>query len=257
MTTTPSSFMRWIATDEDLQDMFTTHEYSGLDSIELYVTLQVETQETNVVQSQVIDTSVNEQDEVDVIDEEEEDLETEFDDMVNEKSDDEQQTLVLPAHVYAPPAHMSNLNLEGDEPSSDIFFTPYIQSDDELKEGDKFPSKEACLRTIKKWHMAHNVDFEVDRSNLERYVITCKNPKCGFRLLASYRKRSNAWVIWSIMQQHTCVNPNTSQDHTKLSGDLICQEILPLISSDPSLKVKNIISHIVTAYNYTPSYRKA
>ncbi|XP_058785376.1 uncharacterized protein LOC131660210 [Vicia villosa] len=48
-----------------------------------------------------------------------------------------------------------------------------------------------------------------------------------------------------------------SQDHTKLSYDLICQEILPLINCDPSLKVKTIISHIVTAYNYTPSYRKA
>src|SRR4051812_23905888 len=149
MTTTPSSFMRWIATDEDLQDIFTTHEYSGLNSIELYVTLQVETQETHVVQSQVIDPPVNEQDEVDVIDEEEDDLETEFYDMVNEESDDEQQTLVPPAHAYAPPAHMSNLNLQGDEPSSDIFFTPYIQNDEELKEGDKFPSKEACLRRIK------------------------------------------------------------------------------------------------------------
>src|SRR3954463_15378723 len=177
--------------------------------------------------------------------------------MVNEESDDEQQTLVPLAHVYAPPAHMSNLNLQGDEPSSDIFFTPYIQNDEELKVGDKFPSKEACLRRIKKWHMANNVDFEVDRSNLERYVITCKNPECGFRLLASYRKRSNAWKIGSITQKHTCVNPNNSQDHTKLSADLMCQEILPLISSDPSLKVKNIISHIVTTFNYTPSYRKA
>ncbi|XP_058784588.1 uncharacterized protein LOC131659414 [Vicia villosa] len=48
-----------------------------------------------------------------------------------------------------------------------------------------------------------------------------------------------------------------SQDHTKLSYDLICQEILPLINCDLSLKVKTIISHIVTTYNYTPSYKKA
>ncbi|XP_058726291.1 uncharacterized protein LOC131597621 [Vicia villosa] len=152
---------------------------------------------------------------------------------------------------------MTNLNLQGNEPSSDIFFTSYIQSGEVLRKGDKFASKEACQRAIKKWHMANNVDFEVDRSNLERYIIICKNPECAFRLCASYRKRSDARVIGSISQQHTRVNSNTSQDHTKLSYDLICQEILPLINCDLSVKVKTIISHIVTAYNYTPSYIKA
>ncbi|XP_058784277.1 uncharacterized protein LOC131659052 [Vicia villosa] len=47
-----------------------------------------------------------------------------------------------------------------------------------------------------------------------------------------------------------------SQDHRKLSYDLICQEILPFINCDPSLKVKTITSHIITSYNYTISYRK-
>ena len=59
------------------------------------------------------------------------------------------------------------------------------------------------------------------------------------------------------MSTHTCVNYTHSQDHRKLNYDVICQEILPLVSNDPSLKVKTIISHINTVYNYTPSYRKA
>ncbi|XP_058779636.1 uncharacterized protein LOC131653497 [Vicia villosa] len=242
-----------VQNDEDLQDMFAIHEYSGYERIELYVTIQVDTQQSRVVQSQVIDSPVEEQAEVDVIDEEEDEQETEVDDMVNEEYEDEQDISVSLGHVYEPHAHMTNLNLQGDEPSSNIFFTSYIQSDEVLRKGDKFPSKEACQRTIKKWHMANNVDFEVDRPNLERYIIICKNPECAFRLCASYRKRSDAWVIGSISQQHTCVNSNTSQDHTMLSCDLICQEILPLINCDPSVKVKTIISHIVTAYNYTPS----
>ncbi|XP_058746594.1 uncharacterized protein LOC131619523 [Vicia villosa] len=120
--------------------------------------------------------------------------------MVNGESEDEHDISVPPVHVYEPPAHMNNLNLQGDKRSSDIFFNP---------------------------------------------------------LCASYKKRSDAWVIGSISQQHTCVNSNMSQDHMKLSYDLICQEILPLINCDPSLKVKTIISHITTSYNYTPSYRKA
>ncbi|XP_058742263.1 uncharacterized protein LOC131614722 [Vicia villosa] len=118
---------------------------------------------------------------------------------------------------------MRNLNFDGDEPSTDIFYDPYTQTDARLKEGDRFRSKEACIMDIKRFHMANNVDFKVDRANVER----------------------------------SCVNTNVSQDHRKLSYDIICQEILPLVDKDPSLKVKTIISHIVATYNYTPSYRKA
>ncbi|XP_058756461.1 uncharacterized protein LOC131629695 [Vicia villosa] len=155
-------------------------------------------------------------------------------------------------------AHMRNLNFDGDdEPSTDIFYDPYTQTDQRLKEGDRFRSKEACIMAIKRFHMANNVDFKIDRANVERYKIKCRNTDCGFRLHASYRKRSDSWVIRYISQDHTCVNTNVSQDHRKLSYDIICQEILPLVDKDPSLKVKTIISHIVATYNYTPSYRKA
>ncbi|XP_058741947.1 uncharacterized protein LOC131614369 [Vicia villosa] len=151
---------------------------------------------------------------------------------------------------------MRNLNFDGDEPSSDIFYDPYTQTDARLKEGDTFRSKEECIMAIKRFHMANNVDFKVDRTNVERYKIKCRNPDCGFKLGASYQKRSDSWVIGVISQDHTCVNTNVSQDHRKLSYDIICQEIFPLVDKDPLVKVKTIISHIVATYNYTPSYRK-
>ncbi|XP_058776761.1 uncharacterized protein LOC131651108 [Vicia villosa] len=236
--------------------MFVNHEYSGYESIELYVTLP-EVQPSQLVESQVIDSLVDEQAEVDVVDEEEEAPEIEVDHMVNEESEDEQDVVVPPDQVYMPPVHMRNLNLDGDEPSSDIFYDPYTQIDAQLKVGDKFRSREECIMAIKRFHMANNVDFRVDRDNVKRYKIKCRYPDCGFRLAASYRKRSDSWVIVSFSQDHTCVNTNVSQDHRKLSYDIICQEILPLVDKYPSVKVKTIISHIVATYNYTPSYRKA
>lgn len=56
---------------------------------------------------------------------------------------------------------------------------------------------------------------------------------------------------------HTCIITNPMQDHRKLSSQLICDEILSIISDNPSLKVSTIISHIITRYNYTSSYRKS
>ncbi|XP_058741164.1 uncharacterized protein LOC131613519 [Vicia villosa] len=246
-----------IKDDEDMQNMFANHEYSGYECIELYVTLP-EVQPTQMVESQVIDALGDEQAEVDVVDEEEEAPEIEVDDLVNEECEDEPEVVVPRDQVHMPPVHMRNLNFDGDdEPSTDIFYDPYTQTDQRLKVGDRFRSKEACIMAIKRFHMANNVDFRVDRANVERYKIYCSNTDCGFRLHASYRKRSDSWVIGYISQDHTCVNTNVSQDHRKLSYDIICQEILPLVEKDPSLKVKTIISHIVATYNYTPSYRKA
>ncbi|XP_058733968.1 uncharacterized protein LOC131605653 [Vicia villosa] len=246
-----------IKDDEDMQNMFANHEYSGYECIELYVTLP-EVQTTQMVESQVIDALGDEQAEVDVVDEEEEAPEIEVDNLVNEESEDEPEVVVPRDQVHMPPVHMRNLNFDGDdEPSTDIFYDPYTQTDQRLKVGDRFRSKEACIMAIKRFHMANNVDFRVDRANVERYKIYCRNTDCGFRLHASYRKRSDSWVIGYISQDHTCVNTNVSQDHRKLSYDIICQEILPLVEKDPSLKVKTIISHIVATYNYTPSYRKA
>ncbi|XP_058754621.1 uncharacterized protein LOC131627783 [Vicia villosa] len=236
--------------------MFANHEYSGYEYIELYVTLP-EVQPTQLVESQVIDSLVDEQAEVDVVDEEEEAPKIEVDHLVNEESEDEPDVVVPPDQVHMPPAHMRNVNFDGDEPSSDIFYDPYTQTDARLKEGDRFRSNEECITAIKRFHMANNVDFKVDRTNVERYKIKCRNPDCGFKLGASYMKRSDSWVIGAISQDHTCVNTNVSQDHRKLSYDIICQEVLPLVDKDPSVKVKTIVSHIVATYNYTPSYKKA
>lgn len=76
-------------------------------------------------------------------------------------------------------------------------------------------------------------------------------------MAVSYRKRSDSWEISFIHPPHTCIATNISQDHCKLNFELICQDILPLISKDLSVNVGIIISHIVTRYNYTLSYKKA
>ncbi|XP_057756397.1 uncharacterized protein LOC130975655 [Arachis stenosperma] len=48
-----------------------------------------------------------------------------------------------------------------------------------------------------------------------------------------------------------------SQDHSKLDSDTIAEAIMPLVESDPSIKVKSIIAEVQSRFNYTISYRKA
>ncbi|CAK8576341.1 unnamed protein product [Lathyrus sativus] len=48
-----------------------------------------------------------------------------------------------------------------------------------------------------------------------------------------------------------------SQDHRKLSSEMVSHSIRGLVNRDASLKVKVIIAHILEKYRYIISYRKA
>lgn len=135
--------------------MFVSHEHSGFNYIELYTLLQ---QTLPSQQYQVIDQSEpafvyldeaedidadEAEPEVDVVDDEEEKSEIQVSHFFNTNTEDvDNQALLSLSHVYCPLQHMTNLNLDDDEPSSDIFYNSYIRPEGELKVGDHFLNKE-------------------------------------------------------------------------------------------------------------------
>lgn len=103
---------------------------------------------------------------------------------------------------------MTNLNLGADEPLPNIFSNPYMQTEGSLKEGDKFHTKEGCVRAIKKHHMEISADYRVDQTNVTRYKISGRNELFLFRMTTSYRKRSDSWEIGYMGPSHTCIITN-------------------------------------------------
>lgn len=69
--------------------------------------------------------------------------------MVNGESIDHEQESLPSSHVYCSPEHVTNLNFGEDEPSLDILYNPYMQTEGEFKVGDIFHTKEYCVRVIK------------------------------------------------------------------------------------------------------------
>ena len=139
---------------------------------------------------------------------------------------------------------MTNMDLHDDETSNSVFNNSYPRSEGELKVGDMFLTKEEFVLAIKKFHMNNSADFTMKRTDSRRYVIECRNMLCKFLLAASYKKKDDSWEIASIDPPHSCIATNVEQDHRKLSAALICQDILPLVNKDPSVKVSIIISHL-------------
>lgn len=100
--------------------------------IELYILLQQpkqSKQSENVEHSKIFDQSQifdQAKAEVNVVNNEEEESEIQVIFMLNNTKVDYQEPLP-PSNVYCPPHHMINLNLNEDDPSSDIFYILYIQ----------------------------------------------------------------------------------------------------------------------------------
>src|ERR1051325_2377658 len=101
--------------DEDLQNMFCNHEYSAYDSIELYVVFQ---------DTERVDPTEEEQAEVDVVDEEEEADEMQFNNMVNKDSESDKERQLPPHEIYTPPPYMTTLNIGTDDVT--LHFYPII-----------------------------------------------------------------------------------------------------------------------------------
>lgn len=178
----------------------------------MYISLQQTRESQFADQSQVFDkSSGDDHTDVDVVESEEEEDETLVDHMVNDDSIDHEHEQLTSSHVYYPPDHMTNLNLEYDKPSSYMFYNSYMQTDGALKVGDTFHTKEDCVRVIKKFHMEISMDYIIDCNNSGRYIIICrKKPMCMFWMTTSYRKRSDSWEISSIHTSYTSISTSTT-----------------------------------------------
>ncbi|XP_073223351.1 uncharacterized protein [Cicer arietinum] len=194
-----------------------------------------------------------------------EDDETYFDESSGDSDDDdidedmEAEDQLIPP-VFDPPFHMKNINLStANQPTEfdHMFIDEVPNLGETLEVGMKFQNKDECVHAIKCYHLKQSLNFVVQKSDLERYVIICSHPNCLFRCRASKRKKNELWVIGKLNAPHTCTNSALSQDHTKLDSNMICASIMQVMRMDPSIKVKVIIAQIQALYNYTISYRKA
>jgi hypothetical protein len=152
-----------------------------------------------------------------------------------------------------PPRHMRNFI---DDPSTELYHSTSLPVDQGIATGMQFHSKNDCVFAIRLYHIRQSLDYSVKQSDHERYVIKCKNENCGFKLRASLRKKNERWEIGKMKHPHSCVSTDLTQDHRKLSANVICESVKSLLHTDTSMRVKVIIAHIQEKFNYTISYRK-
>ena len=249
--------------------MFYNHELSGLHAIDFYIKFQLcqqsqISQVANPTEAEPVSIIPNK---VVVEDDDEEETVSQVDDLFTtlfEESDcdeadaiNENEQHIPLENVYCPPAHMTTLDTAGDESSFQWPKNPRLPLEDDIAVGNQFKNKSDCVFAISRYHMKHVVDFRVTCSDTKRYKICCKRSGCNFRLVASYRKRSDLWEIGIMEPPHNCSTTIFNQDHRQLSSRLMSERLMPLVEKDPSIKVSVCINEIVSFFKYTPSYKKA
>jgi len=162
------------------------------------------------------------------------------------------------AASYCPPLHMRDLDVDVfDNLLTGMQNTTTHPVDGDIKEGMMFHGKQDCLHAIKSFHIRHSVDYTVEQSDHERYVIKCTIQECMFKLRATYMKRTDRWKISIMTGLHSCAASDMSQDHHKLNYNFISESIKSLVHKDASVTPSLIIAHIREKFNYTISYREA
>jgi len=78
------------------------------------------------------------------------------------------------AASYCPPLHMRDLDVDAfDNLLMGMQNTTTHPVDGDIEEGMMFHDKQDCLHAIKSFHIRHSVDYTVEQSDHERYVIKC------------------------------------------------------------------------------------
>lgn len=102
---------------------------------------------------------------------------------------------------------------------------------DDLYVGLRFESKEDAKMGLKYYCFKRHQTYKILESKPTYFTANCPNhlDGCLWRMRARMDKNIDKWVISRWVGPHTCVNPMRSQDHTKMTSDVICSYILGMI----------------------------
>ncbi|XP_057730445.1 uncharacterized protein LOC130945756 [Arachis stenosperma] len=152
---------------------------------------------------------------------------------------------IVSQHLFGVPSFMRTLDLEAMHAPEFPKFANTGEGNVAAEDGEfsvrmEFGSRESVISANKSYTISRAVDYTVYESEPQTFYAKCK----GYG-----DQRYNG--------KNTCTVGTISQDHAKLDSDTIADAIRPLVESDPSLKVKSVITEVQSRFNYTVSYHKA
>ncbi|XP_020102619.1 uncharacterized protein LOC109720138 [Ananas comosus] len=128
---------------------------------------------------------------------------------------------------------------------------------DEAWANRTFSDKSSLVRALDAWHIAHNVQLKVVKSNTTRYTVRCVVDSCPWRLHASQPKGSSFFKVKTYKGPHTCLVPILNTRHRNCTSSFICQFILPTLKARLTMSPMEIQARVQSELHVSISYSKA
>jgi hypothetical protein len=135
---------------------------------------------------------------------------------------------------------------------------PQYEAGGEFQVGMEFPDKKAADHAIRHYNMLRSLTYKVKESS--RTTLRCKcvhyGNGCNWVIRVGYVSDDDAWVVKIYDGPHTCLGMDFSQDHPKLSSNMIADSVKDMVREDVTIKVKVIRATVQREFGKFCSYRK-
>ena len=148
-------------------------------------------------------------------------------------------------------------NDASDLPPSGVDYFGEKYNDGSLAENRIFSSKKDLQFAVKNYHIKENIQIVVTDSSKKKYVVTCENSRCKWRLYAKPSGIGNKWIVATNPYPHSCHASITRRDHRQLSAEVVAKVIGEDLPNNLEMKVATVRALVGKVYpGVTPSYNK-
>jgi hypothetical protein len=125
----------------------------------------------------------------------------------------------------------------------------------DLEVGKIFNNKNNLVNAAKWWHIAHSVEYRVQRSNSTFIQLQCvQAPECNWYLHGGFHKRSDLYEITKLKRPHIYTSIFILKEYHQLNANFINNAISTLVMNNFSMMVASIQNEIKLHYKYKISY---
>jgi hypothetical protein len=179
-----------------------------------------------------------------------------------EDSDEDPEGLGNDVHgpLHDPPPFMHTIDYEamgGPEFPEYAGNAPEYEAGGEFEVGMEFPDKKTADHAIRHYNMSRSLMYKVKESSPKTLRCKCLQEGCNWVIRVSYVSDDDTWVVKVYNGPHTCLGLDFSQDHPKLSSDMIAELVKDMVREDVSIKVKVIRATVQRSFGKFCTYRKA
>jgi len=124
-----------------------------------------------------------------------------------------------------------------------------------VQKGDTFSLMEVARDAVQRHVLNDGESYKTIKSDQKRYILACKDDKCGFRIRVSNRRKSGPAI--TVLKAHTC-RPSTHYKNKRAhSIKYLIKHHRASIINNPRITAAQILSNKRLNYYNDISYKQA